>query len=406
MNVAVEDLGACQKKLTIQLSADEVNKEFQTVIQDIRKNVTLPGFRKGKASLITLKRRFRRQIDEDVKEKLLERSFKDALAEQKLTLVGTPSLDVKSIKVSENKELEYVTEIEFWPEFELQEYKGVEISKKKAPETTEDQINETLETLRRQNAVHEPVDADHVIVDKDSVTVDYQRSLEGEPFGEPVAGASFWLGVDQIFPELSENIFGKKQGEHVEFSTSYGDDAPNKDLAGKTLDFSVDIVKVEKVVLSELDDEFAKDLEEESLESLKMKISESIKIRAEFELVADAKNRLLLKMAESYDFDVPPSILENQKKSYPDKEETELLKMIRAGLLLAKVQAEEEIEVSEEEVNTAIERMSMHQGLPVAALRQYLTEQPNGLDRITSDIRESKAQDLLYEYATVIEEDA
>ena len=406
MNVAVEDLGVCQKKLTIQLSADEVNKEFQTVIQDIRRNVALPGFRKGKASLSTIKRRFRRQINEEVKEKLLEKSLKDALVEQKIAPVGTPSLDVKSIKIAENKELEYVTEVEFWPEFELQEYKGIEISKKKAPKTTEEQVNETLEALRRQNATHEPVEDDHIIVDNDSVTVNYQRSLEGEPFGEPVKGASFTLGVDQVFPELTENIFGKKKGEHIEFSTSYGEDAPNKDLAGKTLDFSVDIVNVEKVVLPELDDEFAKDLEEESLETLKEKIAENIKERAEFELVADAKNRLLLKMAEAYDFDVPPSILENQKKTYPDKEDDELIKMIRAGLLLAKIQEEEKIEVSDEEVNSAIERMAMGQGLPVAALRQYLTNQPNGLDRITSDIRESKTQDLLYEYATIVEEDA
>ena len=406
MNVAVEDLGACQKKLTIQLSADEVNKEFQTVIQDIRRNVALPGFRKGKASLSTIKRRFRRQINDEVKEKLLESSLKDALTEQNLAPVGTPSLDVKSVKVAENKDLEYVTEVEFWPEFELLEYKGVDISKKKAPETTEEQINETLTALRRQNATHEPVDDEHVIVDNDSVTVNYQRSLEGEPFGDPVTDVSFWLGVDQIFPELSENVFGKKKGEHVEFSTTYGDDAPNKDLAGKTLDFSVDIVNVENVVLPELDDEFAKDLEEESLESLKEKIAENIKARAEFELVADAKNRLLLNMAENYDFDVPPSIMENQKKTYPDKEDDELVKMIRAGLLLAKIQEKEEIEVSDDEVNSALERMAMGQGLPVAALRQYLTSQPNGLDRIISDIRESKAQDLLYEHATVVEEDA
>jgi FKBP-type peptidyl-prolyl cis-trans isomerase (trigger factor) len=95
-----------------------------------------------------------------------------------------------------------------------------------------------------------------------------------------------------------------------------------------------------------------------------------------------------------------------RKKTYPDKDDDELMKMIRAGLLLAKIQEKEEIEVSDEELNSAIERMAMGQGLPVAALRQYLTSQPNGLDRITSDIREAKAQDLLYEYATVVEEDA
>ncbi|PID57035.1 trigger factor [candidate division KSB3 bacterium] len=406
MNVVVEELGACRKKLTVQLSADEVNKEFQTVIQNVRKSVALPGFRKGKASLSTIKRRFRRQIHDEVKEKLLENSLKDALVEQKLSPSGTPSVDLKSIKVSENKALEYAAEIEFWPEFDLQDYKGLEISKKRAAETTDEQIHEALDELRRQNATHEPLDETHVIVDNDNVTVDYQRSLEGEPFGEPVKGVSFVLGVDQVFPELSENVFGKHKGDRVEFSTTYSEDAPNKSLAGKTLDFSMQIVNVEKVVLPELDDEFAKDLEEESLEELRQKIAENIKSRAELNLVADAKNRLLLNMAESYDFDVPPSILEAQKKTYPDKEDAELVNMVRAGLLLAKIQEQEGIEVSDEEVDAALERMATGQGLPVAVLRQYLTSQPNGFDRIISDIRESKTQDFLYEHAKVVEEDA
>jgi trigger factor len=289
MNVVVEELGSCQKKLTIQLSTEEVSKEFQTVVQDLRKNIALPGFRKGKASISTIKRRFRRQINDQVKENLLETSLKDALLEQELNPVGTPSIDVKSIKVSENQPVEYVAEVEFWPSIDVDDYKGVEITRKKAPETSEEQITEALEALRRQNAIHEPLDDDHVIVDNDSVTVHYQRTLDGEAFGEPVENGSFWLGVDQVLPELAENVFGKKKGDHLDFPVHYGEDAPNKSLAGKTLDFSVDIDNVENVVLPELDDEFAKDLEQESLESLKERISQNIQARVEQDLLAETK---------------------------------------------------------------------------------------------------------------------
>lgn len=405
MNVVVEELGSCQKKLTIQLSIEEVSKEFRTVVQDLRKNVTLPGFRKGKASVSTIKRRFRRQINDQVKENLLETSLKDALLEQELNPVGSPSIDVKSIKVSENQPVEYVAEVEFWPSIEVDDYKGVEITRTKAPETSEEQITEALEALRRQNAIHEPVDDDHVIVDNDSVTVNYQRTLDGEAFGEAVENVSFWLGVEQVLPELAENVFGKKKGDHVDFSVQHGEDAPDKSLAGKTLDFSVDIDNVENVVLPELDDEFAKDLEQESLESLKERISQNIQHRVEQGLVAETKNRLLLKIAEGYDFEVPPSLVKDQKKASPDKEDDEILKMLQAGIVLAKIQNKEDMTVTDEEIDAAIENMAMQQQVSVAAMRSFLSNQGNGLEQLRSNIGESKALDFLYEHANVVEEE-
>ncbi len=405
MNVAVEEFGSCQKKLTIQIPVEEVNKYYQEVVQDIRKNVTLPGFRKGKASLSTIKRRFQKQIHDEVKEKLLETSFRDALVEQEIAPVGTPSIDVKSIKVAENAPVEYVAEVEFWQPFDVTNYKEVEISKKKAPETSDEQIAETLEALRRQNAVQEPVEDGHVVVNKDSVTVNYQRSLDGKLFGEAVENASFWLGVDQVFPELADNVFGKQKGDHIDFSVTYGEDAPNKSLAGKTLDFAVDIVNIEKVVLPELDDEFAKDLEEESLEALRQKIADSIQARAERDLIVDAKNRLLMKISEQYDFEVPPSLVSDQKKATPDKEDGEIVKMLRAGAVLSKIQQQETIEVTDAELEEAITSLAMQQRLPVATMKSYLASQPDGIERLRSDIRESKTLDFLYENAKVVEED-
>ncbi|PIE34075.1 trigger factor [candidate division KSB3 bacterium] len=405
MNVAVEELGACQKKLTIHVPVDEVNKQYQDVVRDIRKNVALPGFRKGKASISTIKRRFQKQIHDEVKEKLLETSFRDALIEKDIAPVGTPDIDVKSIKVVENAPVEYVAEVEFWQPFDVENYKEVEISKKNAPETSEEQIAETLEALQRQNAYHEPVEDGHVIVDNDSVTVNYQRSLDGVLYGEAVENVSFWLGVDQHFPELADHVFGKQKGDHVDFSVTYEEDAPNKNLAGKTLDFAVDIVNVEKVVLPELDDEFAKDLEEESLETLRQKIADNLKAQAERNLVVDAKNRLLMKIAEDYSFDIPPSLISSQKKATPDKEDEEIIKMLRAGAVLAKIQQKEGISVSDTEVDEAIATLSMQQRLPAATMKSFLASQPDGIERLRGDIRESKTLDFLYENAKVVEEE-
>ncbi len=405
MNVAVEELGACQKKLTIQIDADDVNKQYQSVIQNLRKEITIPGFRKGKASISTIKRRFHRQITDEVKEKLIETSLHDALTEQNIAPVKTPSLDVKNINVAENQPVEYVVDVESWPQFDLKAYKGIEISKKNPPEATEEQIAEQLEALRRQNAIHEPVDDDHLIVDKDSVTIHYQRTLDGEPFGEPAKNVSFWLGVEAVLPELAQHVAGKKKGEQVEFDVHYGDEYADKSLAGKTVHFIVDIVNVEKVVLPELDDEFAKDLEEESLDALKKQLAQNIQAQVEYALVADAKNRLVKKLAEQYDFAVPPSLVADQQKASPDREEAEILSMLRAAIFVARVRDAEDISVSDEELEAEVERMAMQQQAPVATMREFLSKQPNGLERLRSDMQETKAIDFLYEHAIIVEEE-
>lgn len=405
MNVAVEDLGSCRKKLTIQIPPEAVNKEYQRVIQELRKNITIPGFRKGKASLSTIRRRFKSQITTEVKEALLENSLKDALVEKKISPVGKPSLDVKNIKVAENQPVEYDVEVESFPSVEVTNYQGVEISKPPLGEISESSIQQALEALQRQNAVNEPIDdlADHLIVNNDSVTVNYRRTLEEEPFGEPVENYTFWLGVDRVLPELSENVLGKQKGAHVEFAVHYKEDFQDKNLAGKTMKFDVDIVNVEKVVLPELDDEFAKDLEEASLDALKEKIKENIKLRLEHDALVETKNRLLLKIAESYDFDVPPTLIKEQKKHYPNKEEEEITKMLRAGMIVVKIQEQEQIEVTDEEVEEKVTQLAMQYQVAVATMKSFLAEQ-GGLERIRSDIGESKTLDFLYEHAQIVEE--
>lgn len=404
MNIAVEEINACQKKLTIQLSTEEVNQQYQTIIQDFRTNAAIPGFRKGKASISTIKRRFKQDISHEVKEKLLENSLKDALVEQKISPIGTPSLDVKNVKVAESQPLEYTVEVEFLPPFELAEYRGIQVTKPRVADVPDSSVNQAIESLQRQNAVNEPIDdAAHLISPRDSVSIDYQRFLDGKPFGEVVQNYTFWLEIDPVLPEFSQNILGKKKGDHVEFSIQYGEDLKDKELAGKTMQFAVDIVNIEKVILPEIDDEFAKDLEQESLEALKNKLREDLKKRQELDAVADAKNRMLTTLADTYTFAIPPSLLRDQKKQSPGKSDEEICKMLRAGILLVKIQEKEAITVTDEEVNSAVENMAMHYQVPVAAMKSYLAEH-GGLPRIGADIGESKTLTFLYDHAQITEE--
>ena len=404
MNVTIEDLSPCRKKLTIHIPAEDVDKEYQKVIQDLRKKVTIPGFRKGKASLSTIKRRFKREISTEVKEKLLEHSLKDALVENKISPVTNPDMDVKSINVAENQPVEYDAEVEFIPSIEVADYKGVEISKPAIGEISEDHINQALQVSQRENAINEPLDDDdHLIVDKDSVTIHHQRTLDGEPFKEPVENYTFWLGVDPIIPELSQNVFGKQKGDHVDFSVEYPENHEDKGCAGKTIQFAVDIVNVEKVVLPEIDDEFAKDLEAESLDELKQRIKNNIAAHLEHEVLTATKTRLIRKIAEPYDFEVPPGLIKDQKKRYPDKEEEEIIKMLRAGIVLTKIQEQENIEVTDEEVDAVVTQLAAQKQVTVADMKTFLEKQ-GGLNQIRSDIAETKTLDFLYEHANVAEE--
>jgi trigger factor len=402
MNVEVEELSPCQKKLKIQLSAEEVNKEYQTVIQDFRKNVIIPGFRKGKASISTIKRRFSREIKDEVKEKLLEHSLKEALVQQEISPIGTPTLDVKQIKVTENKPIEYDVEVEFIPTIEITDYKGIEITKPSVGEVQESSITKALRDLQRQNAINEPVDDDYRISENDSVTVNYRRILDGESFGEPAENQTVWLASDSVLSEFRQHMIGRQKGDQVEFSVQYEEDAQDKTLAGKRLEFIVNIVDVEKVTLPDIDDEFAKDLEEDSLDALKKKLEQRIKEQLEQDAIAATKNQILMKLAETHVFEIPPSLIKEQKKKYPDKEEEEIKKMLRAGIILSKIQIQENISVTDEEVEATIERIATQHQMPVATMKGYLT-QHGGLERIHADMMETKTLDFLYENAQLTE---
>jgi trigger factor len=367
MQVDIQELSPCQKKLKIQLSADEVNQQYRTVMQELRRNVTIPGFRKGKASLDTIKRRFAQEIKNQVKEKLLEHSLQDALVQHKIAPIGSPSANVKEIKIAENQPVEYEVEVECLPPLEITDYKGVKITKPSIGEVPENNITQAL-----------------------------------EPFGDPVENLTIWLGVDEAIPEFRQNMIGKQKGDHVVFAVQYGEDAQNKQLAGKTMEFAVDIINVEKVVLPAIDDEFAKDLEEESLGALKKRIEQDIHKRLEQDAIAAKKHEILMTLADTHVFDVPPSLIKEQQKKFPDKEEAEIKKMLRAGIILSKIQAQEQISVSDAEVEATIEKLAMRHQMPVAAMKGYLAKQ-NGTEQIRSEIAETKTLDFLYEHAQIVE---
>jgi len=404
MNVAVEALNSCQTKLSIQLSTEEVDKEYQSVLRTIRKDVTLPGFRKGKASVSTVRRRFSREIKNQVKENLLESSLKDALVQEKISVIGTPELDVKKISFPEHQDTEYEVTVEHLPPIDITEYTGVEIAKPVTPDVPEENIAWTLEGLRRQNAVNEPIDDEqHRVSENDSLTIDYAISLDGEPVGEPTKNYTFWLGVDPILPEVRDHVMGRMKGDEVAFPVTYGEDFNDPQVAGKTVDYTVNIVNIEKVAVPELDDEFARDLEEESLDDLKKKVEANIKARMEHDAIQATKHRILAKLADKYVFDIPPSLLSEQKKNNPDKEDDELCTMIRASIILSTIRAQEKITAEPDEVDLHIQQLAQQNQMPVATLRDFLDKQ-DGLERIRGDIMEVKTLDFLYENANLVED--
>jgi trigger factor len=198
-------------------------------------------------------------------------------------------------------------------------------------------------------------------------------------------------------------VLGRCKGDEVTFPITFPEDIQDKDMAGKTVDFTVKIVDVEKVVLPELDDEFAKDLEEETLDDLKKKIKEDIRDRLERNAIQATKHEILMKLADKYVFDIPPSLLSEQKKNYPDKDDEELNKMLRAGIILSKIEAQENITVGNDEIDAHIQQVATQNHLPVAAMRNFLAQQGD-LERLRNELLESKTLDFLFEHANLLEE--
>jgi trigger factor len=408
-----------KREIEVEISAEEVSRQTETLIQKYQKMARIPGFRRGHVPASIIRQRFSEEIKTDVVEALIPRHFRQETERLGLHPVSQPR--VTDLHLHDGEPLRFKAAFEVMPGIKLAGYKELRANK---PEVTvsESEVEQALNDIREQRASFNPVEG-RALAEGDFA----QASLDGNPKdgdGQPVHMDEVLveIGGKNTMPEFNEHLRGANAGDELTFDVNYPEDAEDKRLAGKTFTYTVKISGIKQKSLPEFNDEFAKSLGEfATLDDVRKRIREQMEAERKHEAEHKAKDKLVDDLIARNDFEVPEALVEQQidlrlerglralaaqgltaeqmKKMDLNRlrvgQRDQAIHDVKAALLLEKVAEAENVNVSEEELDHEVDALAKQSKQTVEAIRTRLTKD-GGLDRIRTRIRNEKTLDFLY----------
>jgi trigger factor len=409
-----------KREIEVEIPAEAVTRETETLIQKYQKLAKLPGFRTGHVPASVIKQRFSEDIKSEVVDALVPRYFRQEA--EKLGLIPVSQPRVTDLHIHDGEPLRFKASFEVMPEIKVEGYKELRAEKPEI-KVTDEEVQESLNSLREQHATFSSIEG-RALADGDFAQV----SLHGEPKdgeGKPVHMDDILVEIagKNTMPEFTENLRGATAGDERTFEVTYPQDTSDQRLAGKTFTYTVRVLGLKQKALPELNDQFAKELGEEftSLDLVSQRIREGMEQERKHSAEHTAKDKLVDELVKRNDFDVPEALVERQIDVRLERglralaaqgmRQEDLKKMdlnrlragqrdqavqeVKASLLLEKVAEEEHIEVSDAEIDREIEALAAQSKQTPEAIRARLTRD-GALDRIRHRIRSEKTLDFLY----------
>jgi trigger factor len=389
---------------------------MERVAKEFARIANVPGFRRGKAPISLIRRRFADDIKGEVLQSLVPERVEKAVAEQKLTPVSQPQVD--KLDYAEGQPLKFRAVFEVLPDFELGNYKGLEIEIP-AIEVTDEDIAKTLEEMRERAAAFAPVEG-RAVENCDFV----QLKLLGTPSGggDPLQADSVLchIGAEETMAAFNENLRGAKVGEHKNFDVVYPADYPDAKLAGKTYHYAAEVLGIKTKKLPELNDEFAKDVSDAAtLDELKKRVREDLEHQRDHKHKELLHEKVLAAIVKLHDFPVPEALVEHQMDvrlervvrslaaqgvdpravnvdwvTLRRRQQERAADDVKAELIVDRIASTENIDVTEQEVDQELQHLAGHGGESAEAIRARLTKQ-GALDRMKAKLRSDKTLDWL-----------
>ena len=410
------------REIEIEISAEEVARETETLIGKYQKLARIPGFRKGHVPASVIRQRFSKDIQNDVVDALIPKHFRKETS--KLGLVPVSQPRVTDLHLHDNEPLKFKASFEVMPEIKVENYKDLRADKAEVS-VTEDEVQQSLDSIREQHATFTSIEG-RPLADGDFA----QASLDGEPKDD--SDGSKPVHMDDILveiggkgtmPEFTENLRGVAAGEERTFDVNYPDDTPDKRLAGRVFSYTVKVQTIKQKSLPELNDAFAKELGEfATLDEVRQRVREGMEAERKHAAERESKDKLLAELVKRNEFEVPEALVERQidlrlerglralsaqgMKSEDLKkmdfnrmragQRDQALQEVKASLLLEKVADEEKIEVGDEEIDREVQALAEQSKQTPEAIRARLTRD-GALDRIRNRIRHEKTLEFLYQ---------
>ena len=423
MSVQVENLEHNMAKLTIEVSAEELEKALDSAYNKQKKSISIPGFRKGKVPRAMIEKMYGAGVFyEDAANELMQKSYPEAIDESGVDIVSRPSVEV--VQIEKGKPFIYTAEVAVKPEVELGKYKGVTVTKIDTS-VSDDEVAEALEQERNKNARDVSV-TDRAIQEGDTAVIDFEGFVDGVAFeGGQGENHPLEIGSHSFIDTFEDQLVGKNAGDEVEVNVTFPEQYQAAELAGKPAMFKVKINEVKAKELPELDDEFAQDVSEfDTLAEYKEDLKKQLVEKKEVEAKKTKEDEAIQKIIDKSKMDIPEAMIETQCESMVEefaqriaqsglsmeqylqfsgmtvdqlKEQVrpEATTRIQSSLVLEQIAKEENIEISDEEVDAEVEKMAAAYGMEADKLKEYMGEAEK--KSMKSDLAITKAVELIME---------
>ena len=428
MSLQVEKMEKNMAKLTIEVSAEDVEKAMQSAYQKAKGRISIPGFRKGKAPRKMIEQMYGKGVFlEDAVNALIPEHYSKALGECELEIVSQPKIDL--VQTEPGKALIFTAEVAVKPEVTLGEYKGVEVPKSEI-EVTDEEVDAEVKKEQEKNSRTINVE-DRAAQLNDIVTIDFEGSVDGVPFdGGQATEYPLTLGSNTFIPGFEDQLVGAAADSDVEVNVTFPEDYQAKELAGKAAVFKVKVHEIKKKELPEINDEFAQDVSEfDTLDEYKEDVKKGIAEQKEKAARQEKQEKIIRQIVENAEMDIPDPMVVTQTRQMMDQfaqrmqsnglsmaqyyqftgltpdglleqMKPQAQKNIETRLVLEAIAAAEGITASEEEVEKEFANIAERYGLTVDKVKEIFADEET--ENIKSDIAAQKALDMITEAAVEV----
>lgn len=426
MSVQVENLEKNMAKLIIEVPAEELEKAIQAAYMKEKSKISIPGFRKGKVPRTMIEKMYGPGIFfEDAANALISQEYPKAVDESGLDIVSRPEIDITQIE--KGKPFIFTAEVAVKPEVTLGTYMGIQVAKEDVS-VTDEELDAEINKERESNARMITVE-DRPVADGDTAVIDYEGFVDGEAFeGGKAENQPLVIGSHSFIDTFEEQLVGKNTGEEVVVNVTFPEEYHAPELAGKPAVFNVKINEIKTKELPELDDEFAQDVSEfDTLAEYRDSVKEKLLKRKETEAEHKREEEAIQKIVEDSQMEIPEAMIDTQARSMVDdfanrisqqglsmeqymqftgmtveqmleQMKPDALKRIQSSLVLEAIAKEQNIQISEEEVEEELGKMAQMYGMPVDELKNYIHDSDK--DSIRLELSVQKAVELVMEHVT------
>ena len=430
MKTELTDVSQTRKEIKIEIEPALVRSTYDRISDEYGKAAKVPGFRPGHAPRSVIRTRYKNEIRTEVLRELLPDAVNNAIGEHSLTAIGEPNVELDNSEALEHLGDEPLTVkvgVEVLPEIKLDNYKGLDTERRVRPVSDED-IDKTIENLRDASASLQPVE-DRGAEAGDTVTINASGTFVEDPDEEIKAeDVQVVLGGPGVMQEFTDNLLGVRPEDKKSFVVEYPADYESEGLAGKKVEYHTEVTNVSRKELPEVDDEWVKSLGYDyDVATLKSKIREDLEMRLKAEADRRMRDDLIRKLITAHPFEVPESLVEQQTQTRLQAMVREMMGRgfdprtanldwerareemkgsaaddVRATMLLETIAENENITITDEEIEQEIEALATASQQSIEQVRAALTKS-GGERSIAHRLRNRKALDLLIENANITE---